>query len=197
MKTILTVCLMTAPLLAIGDEPTPESFGKTKDGVAVDMYTLKSKGGLVAKIMTRGATLVELHVPDKDGNIDDVILGWDDVAGYESDGNQYFGCTTGRVCNRIKEGKFSLDGKDYTLAVNNEPNHLHGGVERSLDKVVWKAKGYANDRGTGVRFTYTSPMVKKATRENLRSRFRTLSQLKKTASSSTTRRPPIRRRPSI
>ncbi|MEO2016960.1 MAG: aldose epimerase family protein [Fuerstiella sp.] len=132
-------------------------FGKTKDGTAVELYTLKSDTGLVAKVMTRGATLVQIHVPDKDGKSEDVILGWDDVAGYESEDNQYFGCTTGRVCNRIANGKFSLEGKDYSLAINNEPNHLHGGVERSLDKVVWKARPYTNDRGHGVRFNYTSP----------------------------------------
>ncbi|MEZ6126287.1 MAG: aldose epimerase family protein [Planctomycetaceae bacterium] len=132
-------------------------FGKTKDGEAVQMYTLKSDAGLITKVMTRGATLVELHVPDRDGKIADVVLGWDDVAGYESEDNQYFGCTTGRVCNRIAKGKFSLDGKDYSLAINNEPNHLHGGLSRSLDKVVWKAKGYSNDKGQGVRFSYVSP----------------------------------------
>lgn len=157
MKQLLGLILMTSPLVTSAADPTPEPFGKTKDGVAVEMFTLKSSEGLTAKIMTRGATLVELHVPDKNGKTDDVILGWDDVAGYESEDNQYFGCTTGRVCNRIAKGKFSLDGKEYSLAINNEPNHLHGGVTRSLDKVVWKAKGYSNERGSGVRFTYTSP----------------------------------------
>ncbi|MDG1896519.1 MAG: galactose mutarotase [Fuerstiella sp.] len=141
----------------MADEPVMTDFGKTKDGEAVELYTLRSDTGLVAKVMTRGATLVQIHVPDKDGKSEDVILGWDDVAGYESEDNQYFGCTTGRVCNRIANGKFSLDGKDYSLATNNEPNHLHGGVERSLDKVVWKAHPYTNDRGDGVRFRYTSP----------------------------------------
>ncbi|MCP4505237.1 MAG: galactose mutarotase [Fuerstiella sp.] len=141
----------------MSDEPEKSDFGKTKDGESVELYTLSNDTGLVAKVMTRGATLVQIHVPDKNGKSDDVILGWDDVAGYESEDNQYFGCTTGRVCNRIAEGKFSLDGKDYSLAINNEPNHLHGGVERSLDKVVWKAQPYSNDRGHGVRFRYTSP----------------------------------------
>ncbi len=157
MKRICFLALLSCPLLSMAADPEVADFGKTKDGTAVEIYTLKSATGLTAKVMTRGATLVQLHVPDKDGKLDDVILGWDDVAGYESDDNQYFGCTTGRVCNRIALGKFSLEGKDYTLAVNNEPNHLHGGVERSFDKVVWKAKGYSNERGQGVRFNYTSP----------------------------------------
>ena len=148
--------VLACSITANAADPVAEDFGKTKDGEAVEIYTLKSSKGLVAKVMTRGATLVQLHVPDKDGNAEDVILGWDDVAGYESEGNQYFGCTTGRVCNRIAKGKFTLDGKEYTLAINNEPNHLHGGVERSLDKVVWKATPVSNDRGQGVRFVYTS-----------------------------------------
>lgn len=142
---------------AMADKPQAETFGKTKDGEAVEIYTLTSGSGLTAKVMTRGATLVELHVPDKEGNIADVTLGFDDVAGYESEDNAYFGCTAGRVCNRIAKGKFSLDGKDYSLAINNEPNHLHGGVERSLDKVVWKARAFENDKGQSVTFSYTSP----------------------------------------
>ena len=135
------------------------SFGKTKDGEDVQLFTIKSENelGIIAKVMTRGATLVSLHVPDKNGKMADVLLGFDDVAGYESEDNQYFGCTTGRVCNRIAQGKFTLDGKEYTLEINNEPNHLHGGVTRSLDKVVWKAKPVSNDAGSGVVFSYTSP----------------------------------------
>ncbi|MFY9256174.1 MAG: aldose epimerase family protein [Fuerstiella sp.] len=157
MRQICFLALLGFPLLAHANDPQVDDFGSTQDGTAVEIYTLKSSTGLTAKIMTRGATLVQLHVPDKDGKSEDVILGWDDVAGYESEDNQYFGCSTGRVCNRIALGKFSLEGKEYSLATNNEPNHLHGGAERSLDKVVWKAKGYSNDKGQGVRFTYVSP----------------------------------------
>ena len=147
--------LMTS--VVSGAEPVSEPFGKTKDGQAVELYTLKNNTGLVAKVMTRGATLVQLHVPDKDGKAADVILGFDDVTGYESEDNQYFGCTTGRVCNRIAKGKFTLEGKEYILAINNEPNHLHGGLDKSLDKLVWKANPYANEKGQGVKFTVTSP----------------------------------------
>src|SRR5204862_5188907 len=82
-------------------------------------------------------------------------------AGYESKNNQYFGCTVGRVANRIAKGTFTLDGKEYKLAINNEPNHLHGGVKRSLDKLVWKAKSYTAEIGKetldGIRFTCMSP----------------------------------------
>ncbi len=143
--------------VALAEKPTSEPFGKTADGKDVELYTIKSGKGLVAKVMTRGATLVQLHVPDAKGKMADVILGFDDVAGYESSANQYFGCTTGRVCNRIAKGKFTLDGKEYSLAINNEPNHLHGGEKRSLDKVVWTAAPFSGQRGSGVTMKYTSP----------------------------------------
>lgn len=116
-------------------------------------YTATNRHGVVAKWIARGATLTELHVPDREGNLADVVLGFDDVAGYESGANQHFGCTTGRFANRIAKGQFTLDGKDYQLAVNNGPNHLHGGPKRALDKVTWDAEQLKN----GVRFKYTSP----------------------------------------
>ncbi|MCH2114256.1 MAG: galactose mutarotase [Pirellulales bacterium] len=109
--------------------------------------------GMTAKWIARGATLTELHVPDQRGVLADVVLGFDEIAGYASPANQYFGCTTGRYANRICGGKFSLDGKQYQLAVNNGPNHLHGGPTRGLDKVDWQAEPLDD----GVRFTYTSP----------------------------------------
>jgi len=121
-------------------------------GTAME-YTVKNSQGMVAKWIARGATLAELHVPDRDGKLVDVVLGFDDVAGYESGANQHFGCTTGRFANRICQGKFTLDGVTYQLAVNNGPNHLHGGPERALDKVTWDADPLEN----GVRFTYSSP----------------------------------------
>ncbi|MEZ6134308.1 MAG: aldose epimerase family protein [Pirellulaceae bacterium] len=157
LNQLLSVCLILAPSILYADVPASQPFGKTKDGLAVELYTIESSAGLVAKVMTRGATLVQLHVPDSDGNKADVILGWDDVAGYESADNQYFGCTTGRVCNRIAKGEFTLNGKKYSLAKNDGPNHLHGGADRSLDKVVWTAKPFENEKASGVRLTYTSP----------------------------------------
>jgi len=149
--------LVAFAISATAADPTSEPFGKTADGQAVELYTIKNEAGFTAKVMTRGATLVQLLVPDRQGKFEDVILGFDSVSGYESEDNQYFGSTTGRVCNRIAKGKFSLEGKEYTLAVNNEPNHLHGGANRSLDKVIWTAKPFTNERGQGVSFTYTSP----------------------------------------
>lgn len=157
LTAVLLVGASLMSTVARAEDPVAAPFGTTKDGVAVEIYTITSKAGLTAKVMTRGATLVQLHVPDRDGKSADVLLGFDDVSGYESEDNQYFGCTTGRVCNRIAKGKFTLDGIDYTLAINNEPNHLHGGVERSLDKLVWKANPYSSEKGSGVKFTVTSP----------------------------------------
>ncbi len=157
MWTVLFSKMLLMTSVVLGEMPAMEPFGKTADGTSVEVYTLKSSTGLTAKVMTRGATLVQLHVPDRTGKTADVVLGFDSVQGYESADNQYFGCTTGRVCNRIARGKFRLDGKEYSLAVNNEPNHLHGGLTRSLDKVVWKAEGFSEKSGQGVRFSYTSP----------------------------------------
>ena len=152
LLAVAALCLTTT---AHADKPA--SFGKTKDGEPVELYTLKNANGMTAKVMTRGATLIQLLVPDAKGNLADVVLGFDDVAGYESDQNQYFGCTVGRVGNRIAKGKFTLDGKEYSLAVNNGPNSLHGGAKRSFDKVVWKAESISTDAGPGVKFSYTSP----------------------------------------
>ena len=131
-------------------------FGNTKAGEATELYTLKNANGVVAKVTTYGATLVELHVPDKDGNHADVVNGFGSVAGYEGDGNQYFGCTTGRVCNRIAKGKFTLDGKEYTLATNNDPNHLHC-CNVGIDKKVWAARVVRSKTGQAVAFSHTSP----------------------------------------
>lgn len=132
-------------------------FGKTSDGKAVDEYVLTNTHGMTVSIISRGATIRRIVTADRSGKMADVVNGFDDVAGYEGDGNQYFGCTTGRVCNRIAGGKFTLDGKEYTLATNNDPNHLHGGAERSLDKVVWKGKLIEPQGGVGAAFSYTSP----------------------------------------
>lgn len=151
--SLLLALSVAAPAGADASGPAP--FGKTHDGTAVEVYTLDNKKGTVAKVMTLGATLIELHVPDKQGKADNVVLGFDKVSDYQSDRNQYFGCTTGRVANRIAKGVFTLDKKQYKLAVNNGVNHLHGGTKRSLDKVVWKAEPVKG--ANAVRFSYTSP----------------------------------------
>ncbi|MED5380985.1 MAG: aldose epimerase family protein [Verrucomicrobiota bacterium] len=132
-----------------------EAFGKTSDGKAVEAYTLTNKNGLKATVITYGAMLTEMHVPDKNGVLGDVVLGHDNLEGY-LDGHPYFGVTTGRVANRIANGRFSLDGTEYKLATNNDPNHLHGGIE-GIDKKVWVARVRKGKAGASVDFSYTSP----------------------------------------
>src|SRR4051794_23315078 len=129
-------------------------FGKTSEGTPVELYVL-SGGRVTAKVMTYGAIVTELHVPDRRGKTADVVLGFDDLAGYLA-GHPYFGATVGRFANRIARGTFTLDGKDYTLAVNNGPNSLHGG-RKGFDKVVWKAEEVSRPGGPAVKMTYLSP----------------------------------------
>ncbi len=132
-----------------------QDFGKTADGAAVDLYVLTNAAGTTAKVMTYGATLTELQVPDKDGKLADVVLGFDDFKGYLA-GHPFFGSTVGRVANRIAKGRFTLDGKEYKLAVNNGPNSLHGGLT-GFDKYVWKAEPVEGKGGAAVRFSHKSP----------------------------------------
>ncbi len=113
---------------------TKKSFGKTADGAAVDLYTMKSDK-LEATITTYGARVVTLNVPDHAGKIANIVLGFDNLDGYLKE-NPYFGAVVGRYGNRIAHGKFTLDGHPYTLAVNNGENALHGGL-RGFDKRVW------------------------------------------------------------
>jgi aldose 1-epimerase len=152
--SLFGVLLMTASAAAQVKGPMP--FGKTADGTAVESYTLTNKNGVSVKIMTLGATITEINVPDKSGKFANVVLGFDSAEGYLSKDNQYFGATTGRVANRIAKGKFTLEGKEYKLATNNGPNHLHGGVKRSLDRVVWKAKPVESRESTII-LQYQSP----------------------------------------
>jgi aldose 1-epimerase len=135
---------------------TSRSFGITKDFAPATLWTLR-RGDLEVSVTDRGATLVAVSCPDKLGTRADVILGFDDVSGYESENNQYFGCTTGRVCNRIAKGQFTLDGYAFRLAVNNGPNHLHGGATRSFDKVMWRGEAATEQGMPRVTFRYTSP----------------------------------------
>lgn len=121
------------PTMRIGSAP----FGITTKGEPAAIYTL-SRGDLEVRVTDYGATLVSVRIPDRAGQMQDVLLGFDDVRGYESDANQYFGCTVGRVANRIANGTFQLDGYTYHLPINNGPNTLHGGVARSFDKVMWQ-----------------------------------------------------------
>src|SRR3954468_11070272 len=107
---------------------TRGGFGQLADGAKVEAVTLANSAGMSAKIMTLGATLQSLIVPDKAGHKDDVVLGYDTAQEYRSRPD-YFGASVGRYANRIAKGKFSLDGQTYTLVSNDGPNHLHGGTK--------------------------------------------------------------------
>jgi aldose 1-epimerase len=124
------------------------------DGKEVDLYTLTNKNGLFAKISNYGAIISELHVPDRDGKLGDIVLGYDNLADYVKK-TPYFGATVGRVANRIANAKFELDGKTYALAANNGKNHLHGGV-KGWDKVVWDAEATETPAGPQLKLTYVS-----------------------------------------
>src|SRR6516165_8596311 len=103
-----------------------KEFGKTKDGTVVDIYTLTNANGMKAKITNYGGIVTELHVPDRNGKLADVVLGFDDLQSYLA-GHPHYGAIAGRIANRIAKARFTLDGKEYKLAANNGPNSLHGG----------------------------------------------------------------------
>ena len=134
-----------------------ESFGTTRRGESVSLYTLKNPHGMELTVTNYGGIIVSLRVPDRGGKLDDVVLGYDSLADYERS-SPYFGAIIGRYGNRIARGRFTLDGRAYTLATNNGPNHLHGGV-RGFDKVVWEAAPFERRGGdsVGLVFRHTSP----------------------------------------
>jgi aldose 1-epimerase len=125
-----------------------ESFGKTPDGQEVELYTLSNTNGLKARITNYGAILVSLEVPDKNGKLADITLGFDTLEGYIPR-HPYFGATVGRYANRIGGAKFKLNGVEYKLAANNGPNHLHGGI-KGFDKVVWKVEDVTAESETAM-----------------------------------------------
>jgi len=137
------------------DKPptTAAAFGKLGD-TPVQIYTLTNKNGLVARITNYGATLTELHVPDRAGTLADVVLGFDDLDGYRK-GTAYFGAIVGRVANRIMNASFELEGQRYSLAANDRPHHLHGG-RTGWDKVIWNARPVDTADGPALELTYVS-----------------------------------------
>jgi aldose 1-epimerase len=132
-----------------------ENFGTMPDGKKADLYTLTNSNGLIAKITNYGCIVTELHVPDRNGKIDDVVLGYDSLDDYIKE-TPYFGAVVGRYGNRIAKGKFTLNGQEYTLAVNNDKNHLHGGIV-GFDKVLWHAEAMHSDDGPALKLSYISP----------------------------------------
>ncbi len=105
---------------------------------------MKNKNGLIAQITNYGAIIVSIYVPDRKGNLSDIVQGYDTIDEYINGNGPYMGAVCGRCANRIANGKFTLKGKEYTLAVNNGPNHLHGGIT-GFNKVVWDVVHHSSD----------------------------------------------------
>jgi aldose 1-epimerase len=133
---------------------TKAPFGKLDDR-EVELYTLTNPNGLVLEATTYGAIVTRLEAPDRAGRLADVVLGFDDLAGY-TNGSPYFGAIVGRVANRIRDGRFELDGRRYAVPPSDGAHHLHGGP-RGWDKVVWNGEAMEGPDGPAVRFSYLSP----------------------------------------
>jgi len=155
LTTMLCSCASVRGLDPSKMNITESAFGTTKGGQPVALFTLTNARGHEVRISTLGGTIVSLTVPDRDGTPGDVVLGFDTLRDYE-ERSPFFGCITGRFANRIAKGKFSLDGKSYQLAVNNGPNHLHGGTV-GFDKKVWKARTEQTRDALRLILSHTSP----------------------------------------
>lgn len=165
-RTSFSLALAALALFAMGCATDHQEKGKsmtrlqeqnwgTVDGKAVKLFTLTNRKGTVVKVTNYGLIITDIQTADRNGKLGHVVLGFDTLDDYLK-GHPFFGAIAGRVANRIAKGKFTLDGKDYTLAVNNGPNHLHGG-KKGFDKVVWDAKPLAaTGREQGIEFRYLS-----------------------------------------
>ncbi|MBM4001507.1 MAG: galactose mutarotase [Planctomycetes bacterium] len=129
-------------------------FGKQSDGQEIHLYTCTNDNGLVVSLIDYGAIVVRVETPDRDGKSANINLGFPSIDGYLGQ-HPFFGTTVGRYCNRIAKGRFTLEGREYQLAVNNGPNHLHGGL-RGFDKAIWKAEVIETSNEVGVRFRHRS-----------------------------------------
>ncbi|PHV28477.1 galactose-1-epimerase [Janthinobacterium sp. BJB426] len=134
---------------------TQAPFGTLPDGQPVSVFTLTNRQGMQVRVLDFGAIISEIHVPDRDGTFADVVLGFERIEPYLANG-AFLGAVIGRYGNRIAEGRFSLDGKDYQLAVNNAPNHLHGG-NQGFHQVMWHTEPFTRGDVVGVTFTRSSP----------------------------------------
>ena len=153
-------CLLFVVVLLLGilstnaQKISKESFGKTADGESVDLFTLTNRNGMEAKITNYGGIVTTLTAPDRNNKYADVVLGFNDLDSYLK-GHPYFGALVGRYGNRIAKGRFTLNGVEYKLAVNNGENHLHGGI-KGFDKVVWTARSMRTKLGPALSLTYLS-----------------------------------------
>ncbi len=131
-----------------------QAYGTTTDGQPVDLYTLTNKNGVEVSIITWGGIVTSLKTPDRDGKLEDVVLGFDDLAGYLKP-HPYLGAIIGRYGNRIGAARFTLNGVEYKLAANNGPNALHGGL-KGFDKVLWQARDASNAQARKLELSYLS-----------------------------------------
>ena len=154
-KILAALLLLSCVAVAAAQSVTKESYGKTTAGENVDLYTLRNSKGVEAKITNYGGILVSLKVPDRNGKFDDVVLGFNDLDSYLTKNDPYMGALIGRYGNRIAKGRFTLNGVEYKLAVNNGENHLHGGI-KGFDKVVWTGHEMKMPAGPAVVLTYLS-----------------------------------------
>ncbi len=166
MKALYPLNLLVATMfilaLAACSTPTPQAeavterpFGQLPGGEAATLYTVTNANGVQMQVTNYGGIITSLRVPDRDGNLADVVLGYDSLASY-LDETPYFGALIGRYGNRIAGGRFTLDDTTYTLALNNGPNTLHGG-EKGFDKRLWDAQPFSTDSTAGIVFTRRSP----------------------------------------
>lgn len=165
MRLSLALAIITVAAIGCRAEPahmdttkktalSRASFGRLADGTAVEIFTLTSGHGMELRTMPYGAAIVSIRVPDRAGATADVVLGFDTLDDYVAK-NRYFGVVVGRYGNRIAKGRFTLDGRTYTLATNNGANHLHGGV-KGFDKAVWRAEPFERDSNVGIVYSHTS-----------------------------------------
>ena len=144
-----------APTAEANTTMSRTSFGTLPDGTALELFTLKNPSGMEVSVTNYGGIITSLKVPDRNGKIDDVTLGYDSIDGYLKS-SPYFGAIIGRYGNRIAKAQFTLDGKTYKLPANDGPNTLHGGL-KGFDKVAWRAEPFEREGERGIVFNYVSP----------------------------------------
>ena len=130
-------------------------------------FVLRNAHGLTVHLVEHGARIVAVEVPGDSGKPVDVVLGFDDPAAYEANADLYFGCTIGRVANRVAGARFTLAGREYVLAANDGRHHLHGGPGRAFDRVRWRGERMASPRGEAAVFHYLSPHLEEGYPGNL------------------------------
>ena len=171
LKPLFILVLIFSPLAVAVAQPaiTKAPFGKTKDGESVDIYTLRNRNGMETKITNYGGIVVSLTAPDVSNKYEDVVLGYNNLDDYMNPPFPYFGAIIGRFGNRIAKGRFTLNGHEYKLAVNNGENHLHGGL-KGFDRVVWTAQETKTTAGPALTLTYLSKDGEEGYPGNLRVR---------------------------